>query len=207
MDNAANSADRSEPRAAPRPHRKTSEAKRPMSLLQNLAVVVRWPRRYLAALARRRPDQAKPTSSSSLGPTARAPSSPRPAIRKKESTTAATSTSPSAAQPARAGRANPSTSPRYSCKTRESLRSRHFHNAAPAELSGAASPDQLLLATARPSGAFPNRRLNAETSANVRKQYLTVFSGRSTYMSHSKLHPSSQSRMSMAAAANDSATW
>jgi hypothetical protein len=90
-----------------------------------------------------------------------------------------------------------------SCRTRESLRSRHFHNAAPAELSGAASPDQLPLATARPSDTFPNRRLNAETSANVRKQYLTVFSGRSTYMSHSKSHPSSQSRMSMAAASNE----
>ena len=57
-----------------------------------------------------------------------------------------------------------------SCRTRESLRSRHIRNAAPAELSGAASPDQLLLATARPSDAFPNRRLNAEASANVRKQ-------------------------------------
>src|ERR1700722_3312859 len=93
-----------------------------------------------------------------------------------------------------------------SCRTRESLRSRHFHNAAPAELSDAASLDQLPPATARPSDAFPNRRLNAETSANVRKQYLTVFSGRSTYMSHSKSHPSSQSRMSMAASSNDSAT-
>src|SRR5580698_3564388 len=38
-----------------------------------------------------------------------------------------------------------------SCRTRESLRSRRIRNAAPAELSDAASPDQLLLATARPS--------------------------------------------------------
>ncbi len=36
------------------------------------------------------------------------------------------------------------------------------------------------LATALPSVAFPNRRLNAEASSKVRKQYLTVFSGRST---------------------------
>jgi hypothetical protein len=72
-----------------------------------------------------------------------------------------------------------------SCRTRESLRSRHLHIVAPAELSGAASPDQLPPATARPSDAFANRRLNAEASANVRKQYLTVFSGRSTYISHS----------------------
>ena len=60
--------------------------------------------------------------------------------------------------------------------------------------------------TARPSDAFANRRLNTETSAIVRKQYLTVFSGRSTYISHSKSHPSSQSNMSMQASSNDSAT-
>jgi hypothetical protein len=45
-----------------------------------------------------------------------------------------------------------------SCRTREFLRSRHFHNAVPAEQSDAASPDQLPPATARPSDAFPNRR-------------------------------------------------
>jgi hypothetical protein len=40
---------------------------------------------YLAALARRRPDPAKPTSSS-VAPTARAPSSPRTGITRRKLT-------------------------------------------------------------------------------------------------------------------------
>ena len=81
-----------------------------LSLLQNLAALIDDP---VARCARRRPhlrrpDQAKPTSSSSVAPTARAPASPRSGITKKKSPTAATSTSPSVAEAARAARANPS---------------------------------------------------------------------------------------------------
>jgi hypothetical protein len=71
----------------------------------------------------------------------------------------------------------------------------------------AANRGQCPLATARPSCAFPNRRLKAEASANVRKQYLALLAGRSTYISRGNEHPSSQSRTSIAASSNDSTTW
>ena len=72
---------------------------------------------------------------------------------------------------------------------------------------GAATSGQRQLATARPSGACPNRCLKAEASSNVRKQYLTVFAGRSTYISHSNAQSSSQSSTSITPSSNDSATW
>ena len=82
-----------------------------------------------------------------------------------------------------------------------------FPEAAPAGRPDGASAGQWPPVTTRPCAACPNRRLNAAASPTVRKQYRTVFSGRSTYMSHSKSHSSSQSNTSIAASSNDSATW
>ena len=62
--------------------RDASEAKRTMSVLENLPSLIDRPRR---SRRRHRPDPAKPTSSSSVAPTARAPSSaPEPNSAKKE---------------------------------------------------------------------------------------------------------------------------